>query len=139
MSQDELDRRIGAHSFARILGSWRPPDGRQLTAALTDQIRLLVLDGRLPLGTRVPAERELAGALDVSRTTVAATYEQLREAGFLHSRRGSGSWTRLPDARPGDTTTPIGAFSPSHDDTVFDLAYAAMPAPLDAMRAAARL
>lgn len=137
MAQDELERRIGAHTFARILGGWRPPDGRQLAAALTDQIRLLVLDGRLPLGTRVPAERELAGSLEVSRTTVATSYESLREAGYLHSRRGSGSWTRLPDARPGDPAAPIGAFSPGHDDTVVDLAYAALPAPLDAVRAAA--
>ena len=45
---------------------------------------------------RVPAERELAAALDVSRTTVAAAYEALREAGILHSRRGAGSWTQLP-------------------------------------------
>ena len=47
-----------------------------------------MLDGRLPLQMRVPAERELAAALDVSRTTVAAAYEALREAGILNSRRG---------------------------------------------------
>ncbi|ODT95749.1 MAG: hypothetical protein ABS81_31400 [Pseudonocardia sp. SCN 72-86] len=137
MPQDDLERRIGAHTFARILGAWRPPEGRALASALTDQIRLLVLDGRLPLGTRVPAERELAGALEVSRTTVAAAYESLRENGFLHSRRGSGSWTRLPDAQAGDRSPPLGAFTPIHDDTVHDLAFAALPAPLDAVRAAA--
>ena len=75
---DDVDRRIGARSFARLLGDWRPPGGRGLTAALADRVRLLVLDGRLPLQTRVPAERELAAALDVSRTTVAAAYETLR-------------------------------------------------------------
>ena len=93
---DDVDRRIGARSFARLLGDWRPPGGRGLTAALADRVRLLVLDGRLPLQMRVPAERELAVALDVSRTTVAAAYEALREAGILHSRRGAGSWTQLP-------------------------------------------
>src|SRR5690348_3083757 len=67
----DVDRRIGARSFARMLGEWRPPGGRGITAALADRIRLLVLDGRLPLEMRVPAERELAAALAVSRTTVA--------------------------------------------------------------------
>jgi len=136
MPADDLERRIGAHSFARLLGQWRPPDGRALAAALADQVRLLVLDGRLALGTRVPAERELAAALDVSRTTVAHAYESLRENGFLHSRRGSGSWTRLPDARPGQPSA-LGAFTPINDDSIHDLAFAALPAPLDVVRAAA--
>src|SRR5580765_793614 len=124
---DDVDRRIGARSFARLLGDWRPPGGRGLTAALADRVRLLVLDGRLPLQMRVPAERELAVALDVSRTTVAAAYEALRDAGILHSRRGSGSWTRLPSGTAGtDVSSP---FSPHGDRTMFDLAHASLPAP----------
>jgi DNA-binding FadR family transcriptional regulator len=91
---DDVDRRIGARSFARLLGDWRPPGGRGLTAALADRVRLLVLDGRLPLQMRVPAERELAAALDISRTTVAGAYETLRRPGIVHSRRGAGGWTR---------------------------------------------
>ena len=58
-----------------------------------------VLDGRLPLRTRLPGERELAEALGVSRTTATAAYAALREEGFLASRRGSGSWTQLPGGR----------------------------------------
>ena len=91
-----IERRISARSFARLLGDWRPPDGRGLADALTDQIRLLVLDGRLGLQTRLPAERELAAALQLSRTTVAACYDALRDAQVLRSRRGAGSWTQLP-------------------------------------------
>ena len=93
---EAIERRISARSFARLLGDWRPPDGRGLADALTDQIRLLVLDGRLGLQTRIPAERELAAALRLSRTTVAAAYEALRAAQVLRSRRGAGSWTQLP-------------------------------------------
>ena len=52
--------------------------------------RLLVLDGRLPLRTRLPGERELAEALGVSRTTATAAYAELRDEGFLASRRGRG-------------------------------------------------
>jgi DNA-binding transcriptional MocR family regulator len=131
---EDLDRRIGARSVARMLGDWRPPDGRGLTIALADRVRLLVLDGRLPLQTRMPAERELAGALGVSRTTVAAAYEALRCAGVLHSRRGAGSWTQL------DARTPVGPgtpFSPIGTEAGIDLAHASLAAPLAATRAAA--
>ena len=135
---DPLDpgtRRIGGTSFARLLGSWRPADQRGLASALTERVRLLILDGRLPLGTRIPAERELAGALDVSRTTVAAAYEALRADGFLESRRGSGSWTRVPGPTGG--TTPETPFSPLTGGGLTDLAHAALPAPTDAIRRAA--
>jgi DNA-binding transcriptional MocR family regulator len=131
----DVERRIGARSFARLLGDWRPPAGRGLAGALADRIRLLVLDGRLPLRTRVPAERELAVALDVSRTTVATAYDTLRESGVLHSRRGAGSWTRLPVDHPRNATAP--PFSPHGDGTLFDLAHAALPAPSAQIRAAA--
>lgn len=40
-------------------------------------------DGRLTLQTRLPGERELAAALNVSRTTIASALGQLREEGFL--------------------------------------------------------
>lgn len=123
---DDLQRRIGARSFARLLGEWRPPDGRGLAAALADRVRLLVLDGRLPLQTRVPAERELAEVLDVSRTTVATAYDTLRDAGVLHSRRGAGSWTQAP---PDGTPTGFSPFAPQSVAGLHDLAYAALPAP----------
>ena len=64
--------------------------------ALADRVRLLVLDGRIPLGTRLPAERELASQLGLSRTTVSAAYAELRDTGYLDSVRGSGSTARLP-------------------------------------------
>ena len=107
---DGIERRISARSFARLLGDWRPPDGRGLADALTDQIRLLVLDGRLGLQTRLPAERELAAALQLSRTTVAACYEALRDAQVLRSRRGAGSWTQLPPELAG--AGPVSPFFP---------------------------
>lgn len=130
-----MERRIGARSFARLLGQWRPRNGRGLADALTDRVRLLVLDGRLPLHTRVPAERELAQVLEVSRTTVASSYDGLRQIGVLRSRRGAGSWTRLPAGGPGAGQP--AAFAPATDPTLVDLAHAALPAPSQVLRAAA--
>src|SRR5919107_4581696 len=90
----EPDRSVSGPHLARLLGEWR--SSGPAYAALARGIRLLVLDGRLPLRTRLPGERDLAEALGVSRTTATAAYAALRDEGFLASRRGSGSWTRLP-------------------------------------------
>jgi DNA-binding transcriptional MocR family regulator len=89
---------VSARALALVLDGWR--DGGTAYAALADRIRLLVLDGRIATGTRLPAERELASQLGVSRTTVTAAYAELRDAGYLESLRGSGSVARLPYRAP---------------------------------------
>src|SRR5215218_4930732 len=122
------DRGLSGPHLARLLGEWR--SGGPAYAALARAVRLLVLDGRLPLRTRLPGERELAEALGVSRTTATAAYAALREEGFLASRRGAGSWTRLP-ADPGvaPAERPAGAH-------LIDLSCAASAAPDGALHAA---
>ena len=102
------------------LSADRPP----LYAALAARIRLLVGDGRLPVGVRLPAERDLAHALHVSRATVAAAYGRLREDGWADARQGAGTWTRLPAGPPAGTWLPAPA-----EPGVVDLAHAAPPAP----------
>ena len=103
-----------------MLDGWRDNSARAAYLALADRIRLLVLDGRIPLGTRLAAERELADALAVSRTTVTSAYGELRQSGYLSSIRGSGSIARLPGRAP-------VAFE-SHDTGYLDLSKATMPA-----------
>ncbi|MBN9140518.1 MAG: PLP-dependent aminotransferase family protein [Micrococcales bacterium] len=85
---------LSARALALLMVDWRGSGPAYL--ALADRIRLLVLDGRIPLGTRLPAERELASHLGLSRTTVSAAYAELRDTGYLESVRGSGSTARLP-------------------------------------------
>src|SRR6478752_4695571 len=123
------DRGLSGPHLARLLGEWR--SGGPAYAALARALRLLVLDGRLPLRTRLPGERELAEALGVSRTTATAAYAALRDEGFLASRRGAGSWTRLP-ADPG-----VAAESPAGGGPdVIDLSCAAFAAPEGALYSA---
>ncbi len=84
-------RRFGTQSLVRLLGNWQETSSRTpLWRQLAEALRLLILDGRLTLQTRLPGERELAAALNVSRTTIASALGQLREEGFLYSRRGAG-------------------------------------------------
>ena len=115
-------RKMGAVSLARLMGGWQAEGGklpayRQLQQAL----RLLILDGRLPIGIRLPGERHLATELGVSRTTVATAYAELRELGFTNSRHGSGSITRLPSEPVKPTNLP--------ESSGIEFSIAALPAP----------
>lgn len=85
-----------ARALAVALGGWRTREPAY--EALADGIRLLCLDNRLAPRTALPAERELAAALHLSRTTVATAYRSLRDTGHIESVRGSGSVT-LPLGR----------------------------------------
>lgn len=129
-------------ALARLLAAARLPEPatarRPAYRTLAGQIRLLVTEGRLPVGARLPAERELASALELSRTTVATAYETLRGDGYLLSRRGAGSWTALPEGAPppGDALHPV---PPDEQGRTLDLGVAALPAPQPWIgRAAAR-
>ncbi len=90
-------RSLDVDLLARELGNWRTSS---LTGpaylGLADAIRLLIVDGRLPVGARLPSERALADALRVSRTTVTAAFTQLRDDGYLNARRGARSTAALP-------------------------------------------
>ncbi len=119
------DRHIGTASLVRLLGAWRGGSGQAAYRALADALKLLILDGRLPLNARLPGERELARALELSRTTVAAAFEALRGEGFLASRRGSGSRTVIP-AGPGARAESF--FTGEGAPGLINLAAAAFPA-----------
>ncbi|AJZ88448.1 DeoR faimly transcriptional regulator [Klebsiella michiganensis] len=107
-------RRIGISSLTRLLGHWHQASSRSpVYRQLADGLRLLILDGRLPLDSRLPGERELSGALGVSRTTVASALAQLREEGYLLSRQGSGSVTMLPESSP--AISPLPGHAPGLD------------------------
>ncbi|UYN82886.1 MAG: PLP-dependent aminotransferase family protein [Microcella sp.] len=129
---------LSARALASQLGEWRPHGTTPLYEALADRVRLLILDGRISLGTRLPAERLLAEHEDLSRTTVAAAYARLRELGFAESLRGSGTVARLP--RSFDDGAP--ALGESAGPGIIDLSKAtltAIPLVAEAAREAADL
>src|SRR4051812_40667416 len=111
-----------APALAALLGDdWRRP-GRT-AQALADALRGMVVDGRLPARTRIPSERDLSAALGLSRGSVSRAFDRLREAGYLVSARGAGSWLTLPPGA-GPAAPPRMA-----QDGELDLTIAALPAP----------
>ncbi|HEX2284142.1 MAG TPA: PLP-dependent aminotransferase family protein, partial [Mycobacterium sp.] len=126
MTVDMAARALDVDLLARELGNWRTSSrSGPAYQGLADAIRLLIIDGRLPVGARLPSERAVADALRVSRTTVTAAYTQLREDGYLNARRGARSTTALPAAAP---------IAQAPAPASVNLGYAALAAPAAAVR-----
>ncbi|GAB2949378.1 PLP-dependent aminotransferase family protein [Streptomyces pseudoechinosporeus] len=113
---------------------------------LAGQLRRAIADGRLPLGSRLPATRVLAAELRVSRGVVTEAYQRLSEDGHVvgRGRRGTvvvagpvgvarvgsavGGPVRPPDSR--HRADSVGLFGLPPGEDVFDLIRVA-PARID--------
>src|SRR5438445_10630620 len=82
---------------------------RRLYRQIADQIANLIAAGEFPPGSRLPAERELAISLGVSRASVREAIISLEIAGLVEVRVGTGIFVAHPpqhgvsgrDAGPG--------------------------------------
>ncbi len=83
---------------------------RRLYRQIADQVRQLVERGEFPPGKRLPAERDLAQQLGVSRPSVREALIALEVEGLVEVRMGSGIWVR--DASAGVRTAPVTAEPP---------------------------
>lgn len=63
---------------------------------LADACRASIASGLLPPGGRLPSQRDLATAADMSRTTVVAAYNLLRGEALVETRPGAGTWVTRP-------------------------------------------
>ena len=88
-----MSRIVSAQRVATLVGDF-PRSPAYL--GLAESLRVLIGDGRIGIEVRLPSERDLTTALDVSRTTVTRAYEVLRESGYAEARRGSGTFTTVP-------------------------------------------
>lgn len=91
-------------ALADLLGDWAAKPGPRY-ATLAAALREAIVSGALARGDRLPAERRLAEALFLSRTTVVTAYDVLRDEKLVTSRQGSGTVVdaaaaaRRPDGR----------------------------------------
>ncbi len=76
---------------------------------LVQQLRLLIVTGRVLPSSRLPSSRQLAVDMGVSRTTCTSAYQQLLAEGLLISRQGAGIFvnTGLPAALQQGKTKPL--------------------------------
>ena len=70
-------------------------DSTPLYRQLESKLQELIVQRLLLPGSRLPATRELASSIGVSRNTVVQAYQELEIAGLITSRVGSGAFVSL--------------------------------------------
>lgn len=117
---------LTAAQLVELLGdpSWQPPVYKDLA----ERLRLLVIDGQLPDGVRLPSERDLCAGLGLSRTTVTNSYALLRDLGVLVARRGAGNFVHQPEGGMVSTLLPV-TLAADEDNALVALNTASSAAP----------
>lgn len=70
-----------------------------MTRQITDQLRSLIGNGTLAVGSSLPSERTLAGSLGVARNVVRGSYEYLEKAGVVQRNGNKGRRVRAAPSR----------------------------------------
>ena len=109
----------------------------KLSGAVVRQIELLILRGILRPGERLPAERDLAERLGVSRPSLREAISALQDKGLLTAKAGAGLY--VADVLGNAFSPALVALFADHDEAVFD--YIAFRRDLESLAAerAARL
>src|SRR2546425_5322541 len=95
----------------------RTPDGS--TEQVVAHIRRLIERGQLRPGDRLPAERDLATKIGVSRPTVRVGLRALAGMGVVRSRHGSGTY--IPEGPPSLGTESFSLLAALHGFTREDM------------------
>ena len=93
-------------------------NSEKLSVSVVRQIELLILRGILRAGERLPAERDLAERLGVSRPSLREAIAQLTEDGLLTARPNAGIFVAEV---LGSAFSPalVGLFN-RHEEAIFD-------------------
>ncbi|MET0235726.1 MAG: PLP-dependent aminotransferase family protein [Kibdelosporangium sp.] len=122
----------GGSDFLQLTIADAPPGGR--SDWLAGQLRLAMSDGRLPVGSRLPATRVLAAELNVSRGVITEAYQRLTEDGHVAGRgRGGTVVVAVPISapeHPAVTLSTTDLFGSGPGNEIFD-SYRAVPARID--------
>ncbi len=90
----------------------------KVSATIVGQIEDMILDGVLKPGDRLPAERDLAQQLDVSRASLREALGVLQARGLLQARRGGGTY--VCDVAADTVTEPLIHLLKQRPDAVGD-------------------
>ncbi|MEM7669226.1 MAG: FCD domain-containing protein [Pseudomonadota bacterium] len=90
----------------------------KISTTIVRQIEELILQGVLRPGDRLPAERDLAERMDVSRPTLREALAELETSGLIAARPGGGTF--VADVLGSAFAPPLIALFASHDTALFD-------------------
>ena len=70
---------------------------KNLYEAVTDKLEYMMIEGALPLGTKLPSEQALADQFQVSRNVIREAFKTLRERGLIEVKNGEGAVVKKPE------------------------------------------
>ncbi len=81
-------------------------DGVPVYRQIINQVKYMVVSGRLQPGQELPPIRTLAERLVINPNTVVRAYNELQREGVVESRHGSGTYVCEPSSRaPSESAT----------------------------------
>ncbi|NNU79561.1 FCD domain-containing protein [Halovulum dunhuangense] len=104
----------------------------RIASAIRRQIESLILRGVLRPGARLPAERDLAAQLSVSRPSLREALAELEQAGLIVTRPGAGAY--VADVLGSAFAPPLVRLFSTHSEALFD--YIAFRRDLEGLAAA---
>jgi len=106
-------------------------DGRKLYQKVAEAMIADIRDGTVPVGAKLPSERDLAERFRVSRPTVREAMLALELKGLVEARRGSGIFVVQPKQAPGERLDfDIGPFELTEARALFEGEAAALAATM---------
>lgn len=99
--------------------SIKPIKPKKISDQAFDQIRELIYRGKLKPGDRILAERELARAMQVSRSTIRDAIQRLVTMGLVVQKQGRGTFVTAVDSK--EETTIFKMMQQTQDATIDDL------------------
>jgi GntR family transcriptional regulator / MocR family aminotransferase len=87
--------------------------GRLLHEQISEQIRSLIVNGRLRPGSYIPSSRQLAEQLAVSRNTVLLAFNRLMSDGYIEAAKGSHTFVSQAYAKLLPTRDEVRGFVPA--------------------------
>lgn len=70
--------------------AWKLDSDRPIYTQLLEQIKLQIVSGKYPSGSKLPSVRELAADAGVNPNTMQRAFAQLEQEGLLQTRRTAG-------------------------------------------------
>lgn len=91
----------------------------RLSDRIAQKLEQSIVDGALQPGERLPAERQLAERLGVSRPSLREAIQKLASKGLLHSRQGGGTY--VSQVLKSGMNDPLIAMLRQHPEALYDV------------------
>jgi len=98
---------------------FKPIQQQKIYEQIVEQIRVMITEGNLKPGDRLPAERVLAENLNVSRASLREALSALHLLGLLEIKSGEGTYIKQSDVN--SIIQPLALLLMMERDTIFEI------------------